>query len=337
LILLLISFVSVSFAENFVPFQLSYELISDTYDSKIPKGKYLVEGTIYNTTVNGKKMDNRLPDVRVICGKKMILSDSKGYFRITSKIQDSLLSFVKAGFNDSFFEDFSFRERHHIVVRIFMKLATDENQYIVKKPVIYCYSEKPTQFDFKLIPTGTLTFVYPSLDSNVSWKMKLENNQLTQIHSNQHFPYLFWESNQLNVHFKSAEHNESPREINGFKVSKSNIVSFLDSALTVLGFNYIEKTDFITFWAPQMQKENFYLIQFIQDQLCEQFATYEINPAPDHLNRVYMLFSGNTDAHFPVNIIPQQLKPMERNGFYMVDWGGIAIDLMKNIIAEKNQ
>jgi hypothetical protein len=246
---------------------------------------------------------------------------------MTNALKDSILKFVLMDYNPSYLENYTLKNKHRIKLRIFMTQTKEETEFKVKKPVIYCYSDQNTNFDFQLIQKGVLTFAYPSLNSNQTWQMKLENNVLSDQNSQQNYPYLFWESQQKNIHFELSSIKQNKDEIGGSIISKAEIVSYLDSTLTALGFNFNEKTDFITFWAPQMQKEHYYLIQFIQNNQCDQFAKYKINPSPNHLNRIYMLFAGNNQPDFPFEVSPQILKPLERNGFYIVDWGGIEIDL----------
>jgi hypothetical protein len=315
------------YSEKYIPYHLSYEIISDKYDTKIPNGKYLIEGTIYDYKYNENQLREKLSKVIVSSGKKTTRSDSKGYFRMTNELKDSVLKFVLTDYNSSYLENYALKNKHRIKLRIFMTQTKQETEFMVKKPVIYCYSDQNTNFDFQLIPKGELTFAYPSLNSTQTWQMKLENNLLSDQNSQENFPYLFWESKQRDIHFNISSIKQDKDEIRGSIVSRANIVSYLDSTLTALGFNFKEKADFITFWAPQMQKENYYLIQFVQNSQCDTFANYKINPTPNHLNRIYMLFAGNNHPDFPFEVVPQQLKPLERNGFYLVDWGGIEINL----------
>ncbi len=323
------------FSEKYIPYHLSYEILSDKYDAKIPNGKYLIEGTIYDYKYNENQVREKLSKVIVNAGKKTTRSDSKGYFRMTNQLKDSVLQFVLMNYNSSYLENYPLKNKHRIKLRIFMTQVKEETEFMVKKPVIYCYSDQTTKFDFQLIPKGELTFAYPSLNSNQTWQIKLENNVLSDQKSLQNYPYLFWESQQKNINFELASIKQSKDEICGSIISKANIVSYLDSTLTALGFNFREKTDFITFWAPQMQEDNYYLIQFVQNSQCEKFSQYKINPTPDHLNRIYMLFAGNNQLDFPFEVVPQQLNPLERNGFYFVDWGGIEINLSNYYVSEK--
>lgn len=318
-----------------IQYRLSYEIIADKYDAKIPNGKYLIEGTIYDYKFNDNQVRDKLSKVIVNAGNKTTRSDSKGYFKMTNQLKDSVLKFALMDYKSSYVESYPLKNKHRIKLRIFMTQTKQETEFMVKKPVIYCYSDQNTKFDFQLIPQGELTFAYPSLNSTQTWQMKLDNNVLSDQNSQENFPYLFWESRQRDIQFDIARIKQDKNEIYGDIVSKANVVSYLDSTLTILGFNFKEKTDFITFWAPQMQKENYYLIQFIQNGQCDKFANYKINPTPNHLNRIYMLFAGNNEQNFQFEVVPQQLEPMKRNGFYFVDWGGIEITLTNYYVTEK--
>lgn len=324
------------YSEKYIPYHLSYEIISDKYDAKISNGKYLIEGTIYDYKYNENQVREKLTKVIVSANGKTTRSDSKGYFRMTNELKDSVLKFVLIDYNSSYLENYSLKNKHRIKLRIFLTQTKQETEFIVKKPVIYCYSDQTIDFNFQLIPRGELTFAYPSLNSNQTWEMNLENNQLSDQNSQENYPYLFWESKQKNINFNISSIKQNNNEIRGAIVSKANIVSYLDSTLTALGFNFKEKTDFITFWAPQMQKKNYYLIQFAQNSQCDKFANYKINPTPNHLNRIYMLFAGNNGPFFPFEVVPQQLEPLKRSGFYFVDWGGIEINLSSYHVAENN-
>lgn len=317
------------FGKELKAYQVHYQIVSETQDSKIPKGQYIIEATIYQYNTVEK-----LSNVLVKSASKKKVSDSKGWFRITNKLDENYLQFSKKGYLTSYLENYKIKDQHHIKMKIYITsdepeiYIYDREPAIAEKPIIYCYSETPIQFDFKLKPVGNLTFAYPTLNANQSWNMKLENNELTDSKTQQKYPYLFWESEQNEVNFLGENIKQYKNEIEASIVSKARIVAFLDSTLTAVGFNSQEKTDFITYWGPRMQSSNYYLIQFIQDVACESIASYEINPKPDHLNRFYMIFMENETADFPYIALPQKLKALDRNGFYMVDWGGIAINLV---------
>lgn len=314
------------FGKEKIAYSASFKIVSNEKNTKIPKGQYIIEATVYEMPGNTK-----LSGIVVKTSTKKILTDSKGWFKMTSKIEDNYLQIERKGFPTYYCENYPIQSQHHIKMKIFIeKYPMNDDLPAVEKPVIYCYSDKSQSFEMTLHTKGDLSFAYPALNANQSWSMKLENNELIDAKSKQKYPYLFWESEQEGVDF--ARQNSNQHEINASIVSKSKVVSFLDSTLTVLGFNSQEKTDFITYWGPRMQNANYYLIQFLQNNECEQIASYQITPKPDHLNRFYMLFMENETNEFPFEVLPQNPKPLERNGFYMVDWGGIQLgNLNKSI------
>lgn len=314
-----------------IAYSASFQIVSNEKNTKIPNGQYVIEATVYEIQSNQK-----LSRLVIKTGTKKVVTNSKGWFKMTTKISESYLQIDRTGFPTYYLENYPIQSQQHLKMKIFISRIHEVNGDdipVAEKPVIYCYSEKPIHFDLKLNTVGKLSFAYPLLKENQTWSMNLENNELTEVKSKQKYPYLFWESKQENVSFVGENIKQLKNEINGTIVSKTKIVSFLDSTLTNLGFNAQEKTDFITYWAPRMQNSNFYLIQFLQNNECEQIATYEINPKPDYLNRLYMLFMENETNNFHYKVMPQSLKSLERNGFYLVDWGGIQL---KNSIEPVN-
>jgi len=107
-------------------------------------------------------------------------------------------------------------------------------------------------------------------------------------------------------------------------------VESLEKQLTELGFNDKEKTDFITFWGPQLQKYEQVVVQFILNDSCNEFALVEIEPKPQQLNRVYIVWSP-VDPEKPHLLKPQVLKRLNRDGFDVLEWGGIELTKIKDL------
>lgn len=183
----------------------------------------------------------------------------------------------------------------------------------VKKPVIYLYPETDTELSVQLKTIGNLTFSYPEYSKG--WNGTAHPDGSIDING-KHYPYLFWESEQ--------RFNSFALELGGFVINKKNVVESLEKYLTELGFNDTEKTDFITFWGPQLQQHEEVMIQFLLNDACNEFATLEINPKPKHLNRVYMIWSS-TDNLKPRLSKLQVLKKLNRDGFDVLEWGGIEL------------
>jgi hypothetical protein len=92
--------------------------------------------------------------------------------------------------------------------------------------------------------------------------------------------------------------------------------------LSLIGLNSREINDFITYWTPFLQREQ-YFIHFLINEECEYVATYNFSKEPDNLIRIIALFMKP-----PVKIndvIEQDLKKNQRNGYIIVEWGGVEI------------
>lgn len=196
---------------------------------------------------------------------------------------------------------------------ISLHFKTKNERRPVKKPVIYLYPESDTELSIQLNTKGDLTFSYPNYSKG--WNGIAHPDGSIDING-AHYPYLFWESEQ--------RFNKFDQELGGFVLNKATIVESLEKYLNELGFNDKEKTDFITFWGPQLQQHEEVMIQFVLNDACNEFATLDIEPKPKHLNRVYMIWS-TTDNLKPHLSKQQILKKLNRDGFDVLEWGGIEL------------
>jgi hypothetical protein len=220
-----------------------------------------------------------------------------------------------------FFYDFNFQEivtdtieiKAGQITIISLHFKNQDEIRPVKKPVIYLYPESDTELSVQLKTKGDLTFSYP--DYSKGWNGTAHSDGSIDIKGT-HYPYLFWESEQ--------RFNTFDQELGGFVINKKNVVESLEKYLTELGFNDKEKTDFITYWGPQLRQHEEVMIQFVLNDACDEFATLEINPKPKHLNRVYMIWS-TTDNLKPQLSKQQVLKKLNRDGFDVLEWGGIEL------------
>ncbi len=187
----------------------------------------------------------------------------------------------------------------------------------VKKPVVYFYAEDTIQLDVSLQFNGDVSFCYPAFQEK--WDFTIyPNSTFTDNSTNKEYPYLFWEGDYDLSQLKQMQV--------GFHVKRKELIPFFEKKLTTLGLNRREITDFITFWTPNLLEE-YYQVQFITQEDCNDIATYQFSKTPETLIRVIALFkpvSENADQ-----IAPQILKPIIRDGFTIVEWGGIEVDEKK--------
>ena len=182
--------------------------------------------------------------------------------------------------------------------------------YTVEKPVIYLYPEKETQVDVKVESKGKMLFTYPQL--NDSWQGTAYPNGDLNING-AIYPYLFWEA---------AAPKYATNWNDGFVVQRADVVSFLEKTLTDFGLNSTERADFITYWAPRMVQSKACVIHFLQQNECNQLANLSIVPQPDHVNRIYILWSAVEDPENFEHVHPQHIQSIDRSGFDVLEWGG---------------
>ena len=187
------------------------------------------------------------------------------------------------------------------------KYIFDPNR-LISKPVIYLYPEESIDIKVKLnIKDSKFTTIYPKFNEKNTWNVHAEPNG-DIILNNKKYPYLFWEA----ISYKEQELNE------GFIVTDENAEEFLEEKLKILGLNYKESTDFITFWLPVLLRNKISLCTFQSEKFFKNFEL-NITPKPDSMIRIFLSIK-KLDS--PINIKEQKLRPVERTGFSVIEWGG---------------
>ena len=174
------------------------------------------------------------------------------------------------------------------------------------KPIIYLYPEKEQEVNVKLDLDGKFTFTYP--EYNNGWNVTAKPDG-TIISDGKEYSYLFWEG--LMPTFK-------PDFKEGFVVKGSDSAEFLRETLSQMGLTPKEYNEFIVYWAPKLQENEYNKIYFAEDDYTDE-AKLEINPKPDSILRVFMVYEKADEN----TVLPkQEIKPFERKGFTVVEWGG---------------
>ena len=176
------------------------------------------------------------------------------------------------------------------------------------KPIIYLYPEEPTECSLKLtLVGGELTCTYP--EYNDGWKGFVAHPDGTLVFPDgKEYYALYWEGTQI----------ESWDFSSGFSVKGEDTAEFLEWALAAQGLTAREANEFIVYWLPLMENNEYNVISF-QTSAYTDTTHLEITPAPDTLLRVFMAYyPSDTD----VDIEPQAFDAVSRDGFTVVEWGG---------------
>ena len=176
------------------------------------------------------------------------------------------------------------------------------------KPVIYLYPEEETKVSVKVNIDGELTCTYPE-HGEEGWQNFTAKPDGTIVSPDGREYYcLYWE----------GRGNMTPDFSRGFCVKGEDTAEFLADVLAKIGLTAREANEFIIYWLPILQENEYNLISF-QNEAYTSVAELEINPTPDSLLRVFMS-AKPLDA--PIEIEPQEFAGFNRDGFTVVEWGG---------------
>ncbi|PJA92625.1 MAG: hypothetical protein CO133_02170, partial [Candidatus Komeilibacteria bacterium CG_4_9_14_3_um_filter_37_5] len=176
------------------------------------------------------------------------------------------------------------------------------------KPVIYLYPEKEMSVAVQVQPTGGFTTTEPAY--NDGWQVLAKpNSELYNYADSTWYPYLFWEGYGLNY--------QQPEK--GFVIAREKMEQFLRETLPQLGLIPKEYDEFIAYWLPRLQKDNYYFITFVDQNDFNKMAPLAVQPQPNTIIRVFMDFQGLDNYR---QVEPLVITTPVRQGFTVVEWGG---------------
>lgn len=195
-----------------------------------------------------------------------------------------------------------------VVILLLIAFYIYETEYnvTVHKPVIYLYPEETSEVTVSVDFAGDFTTTYPLYENG--WRITANPDGTLYDAEGKAYNYLYWEGIS-DVTFDMSE---------GFCVKGSDSAEFLEEALDKLGLTRREANEFIVYWLPLMEQNQYNVISF-QTVAYEESAVLEVNPKPDTVIRVFMTWYGSNK---PVDIKEQKLSTPERSGFTVVEWGG---------------
>jgi len=185
-----------------------------------------------------------------------------------------------------------------------------EGMPIPFKPVIYLYPEKKININVKVKYTPGFSVTYPYYENG--WDIIAEpSGKIINSRDGKEYSYLYWEGNPD----PEASYDLST----GFIVRGDQTRYFLEEKLSYLGLIPREYNEFIVYWLPRMEKNTYNLIHFSTKTEYQERAVMDIQPQPDSVLRVFMVFKPLQNS---VSIAPQHLDSFQRKGFTVVEWGG---------------
>jgi hypothetical protein len=179
------------------------------------------------------------------------------------------------------------------------------------KPVIYLYPEETTDINVQLYLQGGFTASIPPYGEK-GWTVTAAPDGTLLNHADgQQYSYLFWEG------FNSAYPQPKHFDV----VARDDVPMYLINTLWSYGLNQTEIRDFMEFWLPRMQKARYYKVSWIDTEAFNQLAPLSLSKKPENILRILMEYEELAE---PVASNPMPTpEPMERNGFTVVEWGGV--------------
>ena len=168
---------------------------------------------------------------------------------------------------------------------------------IVKKPIIYIYPIEKMDVEVPFGNPQYLSCTYPKYKNG--WSVTADvDGTLVDKNTEKNLYALYWEGKEV------------PKNINlkeGFCVKGKDTATFLEEKLSLLGLSDKEAEEFIIYWLPKMEENNYNL---------------EITTKPGNLIRVMMDWKGLDEK---IEVQEQNLETPIREGYTVVEWGGTEI------------
>lgn len=175
------------------------------------------------------------------------------------------------------------------------------------KPVIYLYPTKPTNVSVKV--GANITVSEPNYGSG--WKVLAKPNGDLFTSNGDKYESLFWEG---------IGNGNYPAITEGFIVLRDQVDQTISENLSQLGLNQKESQDFKDFWLSKIPNSPYVRLTWFTTEQLDELAPLVVNPKPDTTIRVFLDFQGLSQ---PFNLKQQKLSSIPRNGFTLVEWGGL--------------
>ncbi len=209
------------------------------------------------------------------------------------------------------------------------------------KPVIYLYPTEATKINVKFNSPMQLDVDIPKYSESKGWNVIAKpNGQLQDLQTNltdckqlettnektkfgqeyalqacqkNNYPYIYWAGNTSQSY---------PKINSGFVVGKENLEASLHAKLIYIGLNQKETQDMLDYWLPQMLSKNkdFYRFSLLQTKKLDQLLPMTVSPKPESAIRVFLDWQ---ELDTPIQITEQKLIQESRNGYTMIEWGGL--------------
>ncbi|MDR2063743.1 MAG: hypothetical protein LBQ02_03055 [Candidatus Nomurabacteria bacterium] len=178
------------------------------------------------------------------------------------------------------------------------------------KPVVYLYPETPTVVDVKV--GAKVRISEPFYDALTGWDDVWAEPNGALTYQGQKYDSLYWEGLGLGE-YPSVDGV-------GTVVAQADLFSTVRTQLRQQGLNAKETVDFMMFWADKLPTTPFVKLTWLSTEQMNQLAPLTVSPRPQTMIRVFLDAQG---LQQPMVLQPQEFTAPERDGFTLVEWGGL--------------
>ncbi|KAK0437622.1 hypothetical protein EV421DRAFT_2060249 [Armillaria borealis] len=237
------------------------------------------------------------------------------------------------------------------------------------KPVIYLFTPLPLTavVRLSLVKSWSFSAVYPGVPiksseagQSIEWNVNThEDHTMTDTATGARVSYLFWEaetnpglppSPPSSPRLGQSHSDVIPRfdplmaeltDSNSVVLPTSKTALYLDKALTTLGLHVEARTSFITYWLPSILKHDFVALRFLPQASYEHAAPLDVEPKPDVVTRVFMLFKrvcddeldewegslsrASENVEFWKDVVDVDCDGMKNGALFSLEWGGMEV------------
>jgi len=194
-----------------------------------------------------------------------------------------------------------------VIFFMFSAQVKNEGNEMLDKPVIYLYPESQIGVQVKLNNIEKLAHTYPKYIDG--WNVIANpSGNLVDIKTGRNLYCLYWE----------GKDDSKIDMTEGFIIPGKDTINFLEEKLEILGLNEREANEFIIYWLPKMENNEYNYIRFRTSDEINNYMQLDISPKPDSVIRVVMDFKS---LHEYIVVKQQKLITPPRSGFVAVEWG----------------
>lgn len=177
------------------------------------------------------------------------------------------------------------------------------------KPVVYLYPTRTQQVSVRV--GADVKISDPLYNPSTGWQAIAQPNGQLSVGGKQ-YDSLFWEGPGI---------GQYPAITSGTVVKRADVISTIRSQLAQQGLNTKETNDFVEYWQDHIPAKPYIRLTWFNTAQLNELAPLWISPRPDTVLRVFLDMSGYDT---PISIPKQKLSSTSRQGFTVVEWGGLA-------------